>query len=115
MQQSEKSRINPGTSSTLELLHTQTNASETNENKEQSGKQLIRIDKVPGTPFTVINNDETRTAFIAIGDQKVSEEMGEDEAYTKIEERDWELISNAIIVFAKNVYEAGKMQEALQK
>lgn len=72
------------------------------ENRENSG-ELITVERVEGTPFSIIIVQEWRgedNAFIALGHNRLSERMTVKEAREKIEKHDWKLITQVVAFIA---------------
>ncbi|AXH75643.1 MAG: hypothetical protein [Microviridae sp.] len=84
-----------------ELLQSQTNANE-QENNSKSGN-MIEMNKIEGTPFVTVgltDRPKDRNTFIAIGNNRITEMMSQEEAEFKIATKDWNLITSAINVIA---------------
>lgn len=96
----------PKTGKQSELLHTQQNAEE-----QENNSNLCEIKKMEGTPFTIVRkNDEGEfNSFIAIGNNRLTGMMTDEECERMIEEKDWNLLVQM------TVYVASKLQEENHK
>lgn len=77
-----------------ELLNTQTSADE-NQNREQSSNtELIHRERVIGTPFSVVGNEESGY-FVTLGMYKISPHYPTlNEAKEAVEQDKWDIIIN---------------------
>lgn len=67
-------------------------------------KNTQDIEEVEGTPFKIITNNEKQTYFIAIGNNRVSEETNDKEALIEeIKNNDWMLAFRMTAVVAEQV------------
>lgn len=87
-----------------ELLNTQTSAEE-----KENNSNLCDIRKVDESPFTIVRkNDEGEfNSFIAVGKNRLTGMMTEEECERLIEERDWGLITQLAVYVAQKVQEEG--------
>ena len=72
-----------------------------------AAKQLCKREKIEGTPFEIVINEEApeeTRANITFGIYRVWKEVSEEEARKMIEERDWDLIANMAAVVAEQVF-----------
>lgn len=89
------------------LEHTQDYVQET-ENKLESGKILERK-QCENTPFHVVNTESG--AFIAIGNQRISDLMTVEECKKMVEEKTWGLICTTIAIITERVMESIKLED----
>lgn len=92
------------TNTKMELSHGQSNATE----KESKSKSLIDVERIEGTPFVIVtkpDEDEVKNSFIGIGDNRLTEMMSYGKAMMMINERNWDLIVQAIVYISSKVKE----------
>lgn len=81
-------------------------AKKTRNKNSSRNKQLINYEQIEGTPFTIITNNETKTHFIVIGNNRVSEETNNKEKLKElIHRRDYGLIFNMIAIITQKIFE----------
>lgn len=89
-----------------EQLQLQTNVQE-QENSNESGDLIQRI-PIEGTPFTAIKLEHTKW-FLAIGKNRITEPNYEyEELLRMIDNKNWELIVNTVLVIVENMTEIRK-------
>lgn len=84
-----------------------TDAQET-ESKLDSGKILDRK-QCEDTPFQIVNTDSG--AFIAIGNQRISDLMTVEECKKMVEEKTWGLICTTIAIITERVMESIQLED----
>lgn len=96
-----------------EILHTQVNADE-NQNNIPSGKQLLEREKITDTPFELIGNEEIGY-FISLGKYRISEIMTNKKiAIESLEKEQWNYIVRIIVTLIEDIYD-NKIQESAKK
>lgn len=83
-----------------ELLQLQTNAPEKENNLDYS-----RIwEPLEGTPFAYVQTEEGKE-FLAMGNKRVTDYKTKEELLKMVENKDWDLILNAVVVIVKGMEE----------
>lgn len=84
-----------------DTLNTQNNVEE---NPTRENSTLINYEKIPGTPFTIINQEEKW--FIVMGDWRITEStLTREEQIKKLEEEKWLIIMHMTIICIKKQLE----------
>lgn len=86
-----------------ELLNTQTNAKKTN--KENSSTELVKMEKIHGTPFTAVLRDEKY--YIIMGKYRMNEEPLNtmDEVYEFLENEMWNVMTAMMVIISGDTLE----------
>lgn len=90
-----------------ERLKSQTSAQKT-ENNSQSGEELITREQIEGTPFQLITTNGF--TFLALGRYRMTQEVSANEENKtelrkKVENKDWNLVLDTIIVLIDSTVE----------
>lgn len=68
------------------------NVQESTQKTESKNQSLIEYTQIAGTPFTIVTNTEKGTSFVAMGNNRLSEEISWQECKDLIDFRSWEII-----------------------
>jgi len=81
------------------------------ENTSQNNTELIEREKIEGTPFTLIKQEEKW--FITMGDHRITEPTKhKNEQYNKLEKEKWLIITNVIIIILEKMNEGAILAKA---
>lgn len=84
------------------------------EEREIRKDEIVRREKVEGTPFTIVQQQEK--TFIAMGMYKVSQDMTYRECKQAIKEKEWNLILNiARLITMDEIAVAKETQQAIRE
>lgn len=82
-----------------------------------TNEQLTQREKIPGTPFTLIYQDNIGW-FVVMGDHRLTEPtLSKEEQIEKLETNKWELITTVVISVVERLkqYEQINLQKEKQK
>lgn len=79
-------------------------------NKESSGGVI----QIENTPFKIVTNNIEARALIVLGNEVVKKCNNENEARKTIENKDWDLILNAGVIYMQYIVEQ-RAKESLEK